>query len=42
VTIQGAADYATVNYDEGALAALLDMFGNCRRANALLLPRRDW
>ena len=41
VTIQGASDYATVNYDEGALAALLDMFGNYRVANALLLPRRD-
>jgi hypothetical protein len=42
VTIQGAADSATVNYDEGAPAAPLDMFGNYRIAKALLLPRRDW
>jgi hypothetical protein len=41
ITIQGVSDYATVNYDEGALSALLDMFGNYRVANALLLPRRD-
>ena len=41
LTIQGSADYATVNYDEDALSTLMSSFGNYRRANALFLPRRN-
>jgi hypothetical protein len=41
MTIQGSSDYATINYDEEALAALMNNFGNYRRANSLFLPRRN-
>ncbi|MFT4512743.1 MAG: hypothetical protein ACI89X_001546 [Planctomycetota bacterium] len=41
MTIQGSADFATINYDEEALSSLMDNFGNYRRANALFLPRRN-
>ena len=41
VNVQGSADYATINYDENALSALMNSFGNYRRANALFLPRRN-
>lgn len=41
VTVQGSSDFATINYDEGALSALMQTFGNYRRANSLFLPRRN-
>ncbi|MCB9876365.1 MAG: hypothetical protein H6835_02095 [Planctomycetes bacterium] len=41
LTVQGASDYATINFDEDALAAILSTFGNYRRANSVLLPRRS-
>tara|TARA_R110002072_G_scaffold241027_10_gene399726 strand:- start:10429 stop:11640 length:1212 start_codon:yes stop_codon:yes gene_type:complete len=41
MTIQGSGDYATINYDEAALSAIMNSFGNYRRANSLLLARRN-
>ena len=41
MTIQGTGDYATVNYDEDALSAIMNSFGNYRRANSLFLSRRN-
>ena len=41
LSVQGTIDYATINYDETALAALVDTFCNYRRANSLFLPRRN-
>lgn len=41
LTVQGGSDFATVNYDDTALNAVMVAFGNYRRANALFLPRRE-
>ena len=41
LTVQGSVDYATINYDENALSALMNNFGNYRHANALFMPRRN-
>ena len=41
MTIQGSGDYATINYDEDALSAIMNSFGNYRRANSLFLSRRN-
>jgi hypothetical protein len=41
MNVRGATDFATINYDETALSALMQSFGNYRRANSLFLPRRN-
>lgn len=41
MTVQGASDYAVINFDADALSAILSSFGNYRRANSVLLPRRS-
>jgi hypothetical protein len=41
VNVRGNSDFSTINYDEGALSALMQTFGNYRRANSLFLPRRN-
>ncbi|MCK5945250.1 MAG: hypothetical protein KAI24_24895 [Planctomycetes bacterium] len=41
MTLQGSGDYATINYDEAALSALMTNFGSYRRVNSIYLPRRS-
>lgn len=41
MTVQGSGDYATINYDGGVLASLMNALGNYRQANSLFLPRRS-
>ncbi|MFN3244490.1 MAG: hypothetical protein ACE37K_23490 [Planctomycetota bacterium] len=40
MTLQGASDYATINFDADALSALMANFGTYRRVNSIYLPRR--
>ncbi len=39
MTVQGASDYATVNFDEDILNTLMTRLGNYRSGNTTLLPR---
>jgi hypothetical protein len=39
LTLQGASDYATIQYDAGVLSNLLNHVGNYTAANSPLLPR---
>ena len=39
VTVQGAVDYATVNYDDSVLESLVRNLGNYRVSNTTYLPR---
>jgi len=41
LTLQGSSDYATINFDQDALDALMVQFGTYRQANTLFLPRRN-
>ena len=41
MTVQGSGDYATINFDEDALSALMANFGAYRRVNSIYLPRRN-
>ncbi len=39
MTVQGAADYATINFDVDVLQSLMTQLGNYRTSNITLLPR---
>ena len=41
MTVEGASDYATINFDADALNTLMANFGAYRRVNAIYLPRRN-
>ncbi|MBX3464724.1 MAG: hypothetical protein KF830_16260 [Planctomycetes bacterium] len=41
MTVQGASDFATINFDEGVLDALLSRFGNYRLSSTTFLPRQS-
>jgi len=41
MTVQGTPDFATINYDEAALSAVMNNFGNYRRVSSVFLPRRN-
>lgn len=41
MTLQGAGDYATINFDADALSSLMSNFGAYRRVNSIYLPRRN-
>jgi len=41
MTLQGAGDYATINFDADALESLMRNFGAYRRVNSIYLPRRN-
>lgn len=41
MTVEGASDYATINYDADALKTLMASFGAYRRVNSIYLPRRN-
>jgi hypothetical protein len=40
LTVQGASDYATINFDSAILSTLMTRIGNYRLASATLLPRK--
>jgi len=41
MTVEGASDYATINFDADALNTLMANFGAYRRVNSIYLPRRN-
>jgi hypothetical protein len=41
VLVQGASDFATINFDNGILEQLMQDFGNYRLASTTLLPRQS-
>lgn len=41
MTVQGASDFATINFDDGVLNSLLGNLGNYRVSSVVLLPRRS-
>ena len=41
VVVEGQPDFATINYDDEAIAAIMAVFGNYRRATSVFLPRRN-
>jgi len=41
MTVQGASDFATINFDDDVLNALLGNLGNYRLSNVVFLPRQS-
>ena len=41
VVVEGQPDFATINYDDDAINAIMAVFGNYRRATSVFLPRRN-